>query len=70
MQKVTFNEAKNKVLNMVVWGYAYNQARKSDFQRQYLDRLRHEKRIKKCEIIISKILDVNHRNVIYNERFK
>jgi hypothetical protein len=71
MQKmVTFNEDNNKVLKMVVWAYAYKQARKSDFQRHYLDRLRYEKRIKQCEMIICKILDVNHRTVIYNERFK
>jgi hypothetical protein len=69
-KKVTFNEDENKVFNMVVWRYAYKQARICDFQRQYLDRLRHERRTKECEIVISKILDINHRNVVYNKWFK
>lgn len=66
---VYFNENCNVVHRLVKWNYAYRQARKSDYQRIYLDRLRFEKRIAECEQIFCKILDVDHRFKIYCERF-
>jgi hypothetical protein len=65
---VTFND-NVQVFPMVVWSFAYRQARKSECFKHYLDRLRFEKRIKNCENTLSKVLDVKHRNVIYKERF-
>ena len=68
-KSVKFNEDKNAVYLLVVWNYAYREARKSNFQQQYLDRLRFERRIRQSEDLICKILDKHHRNVIYRERF-
>jgi hypothetical protein len=65
---VTFSD-NVQVFNMVVWNFAYRQARKNEYYKHYLDRLRFEKRIKICENIISKVLDVKHRNAIFKERF-
>lgn len=66
MKSVTFNEKKNKVYNMVVWSFAYKEARRGDYQKMWVDQCRFEKRIKMCEKSISKILDCNHRYKMYN----
>lgn len=69
-KSVNFNEDLNMVHLLVVWNYASRQARKSEYQKHYLDRLRFEKRIEKSENILCKIFDVNFRKLIYKQRFE
>ena len=66
---VSFNERRNEVKILVVWDFAYWNARKSDWKILYLDKLRFKKRIEDCEVVISKIFTDKHRMLIYNERF-
>jgi hypothetical protein len=69
-KKVDFAEEKNKTYYMVTWDFAYRNARKNNWQQQYLDNLRFKDRIGKCRDIIGKVLNINHRNQIYEKRFK
>lgn len=68
-KSVTFNEENNKVYLLVVWSYAQRQSRKSEFTKQYLDRLRFERKIKECEDSLRIIFDEKHRNKIFNQRY-
>lgn len=70
MKKVTFNENINRIQNMVVWDFAYRQARRSNFESTVLDRIRFEARIKSTEELLKNIFHCNHRCKIYNSRFK
>lgn len=69
-KKVTFNEDKNEVYNMVVWNFAYRKAREDIYKFFRLDRLRFQRRIQHAEILLSDILNYNHRCRIYNLRFR
>lgn len=69
-KSVNFNEDLNMIHLLVVWNYASRQARKSEYQKHYLDRLRFEKRIEKSENILCKIFEVNFRKLIYKQRFE
>lgn len=68
-KSVTISEDKNKVHVLVKWDFAYRQARTSEYQKYYLDRLRFERRIAECENFLHNIFDEQHRNKIYYERF-
>jgi len=66
---VTINEDKNHVYYLVVWKYAYKKARKGEFQKAYLDRIRFKRKIEEMEKTLCSVFDLNHRCTIYNERF-
>lgn len=68
-KSVKFNDDQNLVYLLITWNYAYRESRKSNFQQQYLDRLRFEQRIKQSEDAMCKILNERHRKLIYKERF-
>lgn len=52
-----------------VWRFAYHQARKGEWEQIGRDRVRFLERAKRMESILLPILDSNHRQKIYNERF-
>lgn len=66
---VTINEEKNHIHYLVAWKYAYKEARKGEFQKAYLDRLRFKRKIEEMEKNLCSMLDINHRRKIYKERF-
>lgn len=68
VKTVTFEEYV-QVHSMVVWSYAYRQARRGQWMENYLDNLRFRHKVDCIQPILSHILDVNHRLKIYNERF-
>lgn len=53
-KKVCF-DLNVKILNMHVWVFAYQQARKSDWMRNAADRYRFELRKEKMEVMLAKI---------------
>lgn len=63
MKKVTFREDRNKVYYMITWDFAYRAARRCNM----LDRIRFDHRIQETAKIINPILDVNHRNNMYEK---
>lgn len=69
MKKVRFNEDNNQIYYMIVWRYAYETARKPFWEIVALDNFRFRTRIKNIERSLSKILNKDHRNTIYDERF-
>ena len=68
-KSVTINEERNCIHLLVKWNSAYRLARMNNYQSEYLDRLRFQKRIITSEIILYKILNFEHRTEIYNKRF-
>lgn len=66
---VNIKEEHNKVYLLVVWNFASRQARKNEYEKNYLDQLRFKNRIKICENVLCKILNITHRTRIYCERF-
>lgn len=58
-----------QVRTMSDWSMEYHEARISNWKRVYLDRLRFERKIFLCGIIISRILTTEHRQKIYSTRF-
>ena len=69
MKQLTISEDKNKVHLLVKWDFAYRPARKNEYHKFYLDRLRFERKIVECKNIFNNIFDEEHRNKIFNERF-
>lgn len=67
---VNFDESKNKVYRLIVWSYAYQQARKGQWECLARDRSRFETKIKTFSVVISTILKSKHRLRIYEERFQ
>lgn len=67
-KKVTFS-SKNDVHIMVVWQYAYRAYRKKYWEFFPLDRIRFKDRIDKISKIVTPILNCEHRNKVYEERF-
>lgn len=65
---VSFNDT-NKIYYMRVWSFAYNQARKSMWEVEALDRFRFRIKINKLNLILSPILDYKHRLCIFKSRF-
>lgn len=68
-QKVKFDETKNVTHNLLVWSYAYQQARRGHWQTVALDRCRFERRIIETNKVLENILKTDHRNHIYKDRF-
>lgn len=68
-RKVKFDTSRNKMYNMVVWNYAYREARKGRWEIKALDRFRFQRRIQSVGVVILNILDQKHRHRIYMERF-
>lgn len=69
MKSCRFEVSKNVTHCMVVWTFAYKQARKGEWERYACDRIRFRCRIDVCNHIIAPVLDPLHRRKIYNERF-
>lgn len=69
MMVVKFDMTRNKVYNMVAWRYAYEAARKGTWQIAALDRSRFKRRIVETATVLEEVLNVNHRTLIYIERF-
>lgn len=61
---VKFDMTKNKIHNMVVWRYAYEQARKGHWQTVALDRCRFARRVEEANQVLGYVLDCNHRKRI------
>lgn len=65
-KKVLIREEQNKVHLMYTWTFAYNSARKSDWMLVALDRVRFRNRIDNIGNVLSKVLDLNHRQYIFD----
>lgn len=68
-RKIKFDMTQNKIYNMIVWRYAYEQARRGHWQTVALDRSRFERRIVQTSLVLDDILKTDHRMRIYKERF-
>lgn len=68
-QKVKFDETKNVTHNLIVWSYAYQQARRGHWQMVAVDRYRFERRIVETNKVLENILKIDHRIHIYKDRF-
>jgi len=67
-RRVTFNSSPPKIHIMVVWDFAYRQARKSDWMIRSIDRYRFQRKIKnEFQIILEPILDLQHRLKVANK---
>lgn len=55
---------------MHTWKFAYSQARKSEVFQYKADKERFEKRINETNGILAPILAFDHRQKIFNERFR
>ncbi|KAK5648087.1 hypothetical protein RI129_002979 [Pyrocoelia pectoralis] len=69
-EEVIFDESRNKVHVMVVWCFAYTEARKGPWQTMALDRYRFHRRIEQLNRILSPVLQENHRAEVYHKRFQ
>jgi hypothetical protein len=69
VRKIKFDVNRNKIHNMIVWRYAYEQARRGQWQSVAVDRQRFEKRIGEVYKVLEDILKTDHRMRIYRERF-
>lgn len=67
--QVTFNLCP-VVHEIRAWKYAYSEARKGKWEQMGRDRERFEKRINELKRILSPILSVQHRQKIYEQRFR
>lgn len=68
-REIKFDMTKNKIYNMIVWRYAYEQARRGHWQTVAVDRSRFERRIAETSKVLEDILKPKHRMRIYEERF-
>lgn len=69
--KIVKFEKNIKIYNLIVWSFAYREARNGKlWQELALDRFRFNNRIKKIEKEISHIFMEEHRMNIYRSRFK
>ncbi|XP_055312283.1 uncharacterized protein LOC129574368 [Sitodiplosis mosellana] len=68
-KKVTFNLCP-KVHEIRAWKFAYSQARKGKWEQLGRDRERFEKRINGLSRVLSPILASEHRQKIYEQRFR
>jgi Phosphatase-1 catalytic subunit binding region len=70
MPRVTFDESRNEVHSMVVYSFAYKNARKRYWEYFAADARRFQKRIERISVVISPILSDEHRYKMYRERFE
>lgn len=66
--QVTFNLCPI-VHHMRAWRYAYSEARKGKWEQLGRDRERFVNRINEVSRILSPVLDVDHRQKVYEQRF-
>lgn len=69
MKKVTFSEENNQLHILITWSYAYRSSRKIYWEYLTIDSCRFRRRIMGTSLILNYILDTNHRQRIFNERF-
>ncbi|XP_034477782.1 uncharacterized protein LOC117784219 [Drosophila innubila] len=67
-KRVRFN-LKPEIHVMHTWDFAYRAARKGDWQEMARDRDRFQQRIKRVAPTINTILNSNHRDKVYKDRF-
>lgn len=67
-KKVCFSD-NIEVRHIYVWKFAHKEARKRYWEFVALDSLRFKHRIMKTDLILSKILESEHRNNIFVSRF-
>lgn len=67
--QVSFNLCP-KVHEIRVWKFAYSAARKGEWEQIYRDRKRFENRINDLNRVIAPVLAVEHRQKIFDRRFK
>lgn len=63
-QKVHFSSELIQVKTMYVWDFAYRQARKTTWQKDYCDRIRFNNRIRNANLSVGWIFDQQHRTNI------
>jgi len=70
-KKVHFppDEHLAEVHRMIMWSFAYRECRKGHWEQYSRDRARFQRRIDCCREDISRILQAEHREKIYKERF-
>ncbi len=68
--QVHFAEKLEDVRVMVVWQHASREARRSSWQRLYLDDLRFKRTISCLQDIINPVLNSQHRSIVFDERFQ
>lgn len=70
-KSVTISDSAPEVHNLIVWSYAYQDARKGNYWIQCAaDRERFKFRINQMKNILKKILNSAHREQIFQSRFK
>lgn len=69
MKSVEFNENFNKVHHIIVWEFAHRKARETYWEFFAVDRLRFQRRIHRAAEVLDKILDLKHRQTVFNNRF-
>lgn len=69
MKRVAFDTAKNKTYPLVVWNYAYREARRGHWNMVMADRYRFQRRISDIGKVLVNVLSVEYRERIYKERF-
>lgn len=67
MKKVRFNEDANEAYTLFTWKYAHQAARRGFWEEAARDRMRFKRRIQEVGTYINPILDVVHRNSIYEK---
>lgn len=69
MKTVAFDMTKNKMYPLVVWSYAYREARRGQWSAVIADRYRFQRRISEIGKVLVNVLNITHRSRIYKERF-
>lgn len=70
IKRVQFSDSSNVVYTMYTWSYAYREARRGRWQQDILDRMRFKRRLTDIELIVSRVLDKEHRYRVYRDRFE
>jgi len=64
VKKVTF-DSRPRIYIQYVWQFAYQQARKSEWEQYARDRDRFTRRILECEQIMNPVLNSQHRERVF-----
>jgi IS1 family transposase len=70
MKNVSFDESKNKVHRLIVWSYAYQQARIGQWECAARDRSRFQRNIETVSVVLTAVLESDYRLRVYQERFQ
>lgn len=65
-KSVKFNLNNNKVSYIIAWDFAYRMARKGNWEQIARDTERFQRRIKCLEPILIKVINIKHRDKVYN----